>query len=272
VTKVYSMAPVLIVASLLSAYGIGQFSPQPSGVSGIKVSLLADGRQRELCASGITVAEVLAEAGISLRLLDRVSPPPSAQVVEGMAIQVIRVSRHHVTEEEVLLAPTIVLADPDSPAGYTKVLERGQDGRVRRVARLWQKDGVTTKREVIKEKVLSAPREAIVIRGTRGLPSRGGNWRTPRQMQATAYDPGPRSCGRYADGYTATGAKARKGVVAVDDRVIRMGTRLYIPGYGFAVAGDRGSAIKGNRIDLCFDTYAEARRWGRRRVKVYVLD
>jgi 3D (Asp-Asp-Asp) domain-containing protein len=66
--------------------------------------------------------------------------------------------------------------------------------------------------------------------------------------------------------------KAKKGVAAVDDRVIPMGTRLYVPGYGFAVAADRGSAIKGHRIDLCFDTYAEAIRWGRRKVQVYVLD
>ena len=65
--------------------------------------------------------------------------------------------------------------------------------------------------------------------------------------------------------------RATKGVVAVDTRVIPMGTRLYIPGYGFAIAADRGSAIKGLRIDLCFDTYAEARRFGSRRVDVYIL-
>jgi 3D (Asp-Asp-Asp) domain-containing protein len=111
-----------------------------------------------------------------------------------------------------------------------------------------------------------------VVRGTYGTPNRGGNWHTPLIMEATAYDPGPRSCGKYADGYTATGAKATKGVVAVDDRVIPMGTRMYIPGYGFAVAADRGSAIKGNRIDLCYDTYREAIQFGRHQVKVYLLD
>ncbi len=65
--------------------------------------------------------------------------------------------------------------------------------------------------------------------------------------------------------------KAQKGVVAVDTRFIPLGTRLYIPGYGLAVAADRGSAIKGNRIDLCFNTYAEAVRFGRRIVEVYIL-
>jgi 3D (Asp-Asp-Asp) domain-containing protein len=65
--------------------------------------------------------------------------------------------------------------------------------------------------------------------------------------------------------------KAGKGVVAVDTRVIPFGTRMYIPGYGFAVAADRGSAIKGNRIDLCYNTYAEAKRFGARPVDVYIL-
>jgi len=115
----------------------------------------------------------------------------------------------------------------------------------------------------------------VVLRGIRGLSGRSGYWRSwhaPLEMEATAYEPGPRSCGKWATGYTATGIKAQKGIVAVDERVIPLGTRLYIPGYGFALAADRGSAIKGTRIDLCFDTYAEAIRFGRRRMNVYRLD
>jgi 3D (Asp-Asp-Asp) domain-containing protein len=50
-----------------------------------------------------------------------------------------------------------------------------------------------------------------------------------------------------------------------------MGTRLYIEGYGYAVAGDRGSAIDGHRIDLGFLTLDECYEWGRRDVKVYIL-
>lgn len=189
-----------------------------------------------------------------------------------MEIRVTRVTREHVTEEVKVQSRTMILADSGKPAGFTKVLESPQDGRTRRVVRVWRKEGEITLRQVIKEKVLARPRDGVVLRGTRGLSSRGGDWRSPRRMETTAYDPGPGSCGKYADGYTATGVRARKGVAAVDDRVIPMGTRLYIPGYGFAIAADRGSAIKGNRLDLCFDTRAEALRWGRRRLKVYVLD
>jgi 3D (Asp-Asp-Asp) domain-containing protein len=90
-------------------------------------------------------------------------------------------------------------------------------------------------------------------------------------MVATGYDPGPLSCAPFADGYTSAGMKAGKGVVAVDPRVIEMGTLVYVEGYGVAVAGDVGAAIKGLRIDLCFDTRREALHWGRRTVTVHVL-
>lgn len=87
-------------------------------------------------------------------------------------------------------------------------------------------------------------------------------------MHATAYspqDPGVKS-------YTATKTKLRKGVVAVDPKVIPLGSKLYIEGYGEAVAEDVGRSIKGNRIDLAFDTHKEALNFGRRNVKVTILN
>lgn len=89
-------------------------------------------------------------------------------------------------------------------------------------------------------------------------------------MHASAYDP---SAGRGASatGRTATGVRARKGVVAVDPKVVKLGTRLYVEGYGFAIAADTGGAIRGKRIDLCYNTRGEALRFGRRTVKVHIL-
>ncbi|MGC4045718.1 MAG: 3D domain-containing protein [Armatimonas sp.] len=87
-------------------------------------------------------------------------------------------------------------------------------------------------------------------------------------MEATAYS----NAGNGPWGNrTATGDRCRRGVVAVDPRVIPMGTRLYVEGYGECVALDTGSAIKGMRIDLFMDRESECNRWGRRRVKVVVL-
>lgn len=90
-------------------------------------------------------------------------------------------------------------------------------------------------------------------------------------MEATAYDPGPISCGPHATGHTSVGLHAGYGIVAVDPRVIPLGTRLYVEGYGFAVAADIGSAIKGNRIDLGYPTYRSALQFGRHKVRVYLL-
>ena len=86
-------------------------------------------------------------------------------------------------------------------------------------------------------------------------------------MEATAYLPSD------GDGYgiTATGIPATYGVAAVDPYVIPLGSRLYIPGYGEAIAADTGGAIYGNRIDLCMESYSEAMQFGRRDVTVYVL-
>jgi 3D (Asp-Asp-Asp) domain-containing protein len=71
--------------------------------------------------------------------------------------------------------------------------------------------------------------------------------------------------------HTAVGAKTRRGIIAVDPRVIPMGTRLYIEGYGYGVAADTGGAIKGRKIDVFFESRREALKWGRRTVNVYIL-
>lgn len=86
-------------------------------------------------------------------------------------------------------------------------------------------------------------------------------------MVATAYT-------RYDEGctdYTYRGTYLRKGLVAVDPSVIPLGTKLYVPGYGEALADDIGGAIKGNRIDLAVDTVDEAYQWGVRHITVYII-
>ena len=96
----------------------------------------------------------------------------------------------------------------------------------------------------------------------------GLNYTAVMAMEATAYLP---TDGDGA-GITAIGLPATYGVVAVDPSVIPLGSRVYIPGYGMAIAADTGGAIVGYCIDLCMESYAEAMNFGRRVVTVYVLD
>ena len=87
-------------------------------------------------------------------------------------------------------------------------------------------------------------------------------------VEATAYSPFDPGAGTH----TARGNRVRRGIIAVDPRFIPLGTRVYIPGYGEAVADDTGGAIVGNRIDIAFDTYDEAMHFGRQRIEIYILD
>ena len=87
-------------------------------------------------------------------------------------------------------------------------------------------------------------------------------------VTATAYsalDPGNSP-------YTATGTRVRHGVIAVDPSVIPLGTRVYIPDYGEAVAEDIGWGVKGHMIDVAFDTHEEALMFGRQELEIYVFD
>lgn len=92
---------------------------------------------------------------------------------------------------------------------------------------------------------------------------------------ATAYCPCEICCGSNADGKTATGRNAMNPGVAVDKEVIEIGSRLDIPGYdrsngSWILADDTGSAIVGNRIDVRFKTHGEAKKWGKKKIKIRV--
>jgi len=161
--------------------------------------------------------------------------------------------------------------------GHTKVIALGRAGVLEVRVVYAQRDGGPVRRTVIASAVTRAPKSRIVAEGIGGTPltsfeARGiarmaYMARSAIEMLATAYTADCAGCG----GMTAIGRRAGKGIVAVDPRVIPLGTRLYIPGYGIAVAGDTGGDIVGNRIDLGFDSWRDAMLFGRRDVKVYRL-
>ncbi|MEI6511788.1 MAG: 3D domain-containing protein [bacterium] len=167
-----------------------------------------------------------------------------------------------------------------APKGQSKMIVPVQAGRVGEHYKCYVLMGKSLNSEkVLVHERKAPPRDAIYsvksrLSEPRVLASRSGMYDRSRciVMMATAYDPSPASCGRGATGRTANGMKAGYGVVAVDPRIIRLGTHLYIDGYGYAIAGDTGGAIKGRRIDLGYNTNRDAHRFGRKRVRVYVLN
>ncbi|SFE16955.1 3D (Asp-Asp-Asp) domain-containing protein [Paenibacillus catalpae] len=99
------------------------------------------------------------------------------------------------------------------------------------------------------------------------------------QVIATGYTAGYESTGKRPGhpqyGITYSGVKVRRGqvsTVAADTKLFPIGTLLYIPGYGYGVVADTGSAIKGHRLDLYFETIKDVyKQWGKRTVAVQVL-
>lgn len=90
-------------------------------------------------------------------------------------------------------------------------------------------------------------------------------------VSASAYTANCNGC----SGITSTGINLKRNpdakVIAVDPSIIPLGTKVYVEGYGYAIAGDTGGAIKGNKIDVFFPSKSEAYKWGRKDVKIKIL-
>jgi len=160
-------------------------------------------------------------------------------------------------------------------SGTKKTVRAGINGEKKTTYRVFVKDGQEVSREALSSKLVKkATTEIVAVGQTKRFASRGGYFsgRKVVTMTATGYSPDPRENGGNTSGRTATGLKIGHGVVAVDPRFIPLGTRLYIDGYGYAVAADTGGAIKGSRIDLGENTYHKAQTIGRKKVTVHILD
>jgi len=246
---------------------------QAQRLASVLVTINSDGIQRQVRTAQTTVGETLKEAGIVVRPKDMVSPATNERLLEGSKITVVRV----VEAVESISAPiafdTVKTFSSSLVPGRVQETRAGVRGEklVRYAVRY--ENGILKQRTVIGAEVVTKPVNRVVVIGSKGRYTSRGEFRTKRilRLSATGYDPGPRSCGKYATGRTACGLRAGHGVCAVDPRVIALGTRLYVEGYGYAIAGDVGRAIKGNRIDLGFNSYGEAIRFGRRAVTVHVL-
>ena len=171
-------------------------------------------------------------------------------------------------------APQVTLTLALRP-GQRRVVHRGQPALEQVTERLVMWDDVVMHRQVVFARVLRQGKPDVVIAGA-PLTWQQLAASTPFRklvsvysMEATAYTAWTATA--HPTGRTASGTPAGYGVVAVDPRVIRLGSHVFVPGYGLAVASDTGGAIVGDRIDLCMESVRDAIIFGRRPVKVYVV-
>jgi len=257
---------------------------------------------------GATVAQALLGLGITVNQFDRVTPLANTKAYDGIAVRITRVRTESQARTITVEPETRYQLDPKLAAGRQEIVQQSVPGIIEVSERLWFKDGKLSMREELGRKVKQQAKDKVVALGVRSyyMPGkvpyhkryarafqtyRGGSPRDRMKhdkpvvapvegsktlrpvrsitLTATGYSPDPRENGGYT--VTATGLPIGYGAAAVDPRVIPLGTKMYVEGYGYAFACDTGGAIKGNRIDLAYDSYRYANTKGRKKVKVWIL-
>lgn len=251
----------------------------------VPVNILADGEEKQLMTYKDTVKDALDSASVKLEGADRLEgADPGDKIVKDMRIKVVRV-REEIQSEQIQIPFKVVTRENNRlDKGTEKVVKAGKEGIREKLYKVVFEDGKQIAKSMVKDSIVSNPVDRLIELGTvlNFKTSRGEvvRYRKTLSMRATAYTSSYEDTGKKPGdagfGITYTGMRARRGVIAVDPRVIPLGTRVFveIPGrndYGFAVAGDTGGAIKGDLIDLYFEDKGTVDNWGCKRVKVYFL-
>lgn len=124
-----------------------------------------------------------------------------------------------------------------------------------------------------------SPKEKPVVRLSQKKKTQDYHQYPTLLVLATGYTAGVESTGKNPNspnyGITYSGVRVKRGkysTIAADPSVFPIGTMLFIPGYGYGIVADTGSAIKGKRLDLYFKTVKDVyKEWGRKRLKVYIM-
>jgi len=250
----------------------------------VPVKVAFDNKEIETKTASETVRELLDKLNIEYDGDDKVTPGLDEEITSNLGITVIKVEEKFEIHKEEIPYKTVTKNNSDLEKGKSKVLQDGKAGVKEIKTKLVYEDGVVIAEEVIDEYVVQESIEKVVENGTKDLlvSSRGNlTYKRSLTMKSTAYDLSYESTGKRPGdkyyGITASGTKARPGTVAVDPKVIPLGTKLYIESldgskdYGFAIAEDTGGAIKGEKIDLFFESSQDVKKYGVRKVKVYIL-
>jgi 3D (Asp-Asp-Asp) domain-containing protein len=226
------------------------------------------------------VQEVLDEEGIVLPQGAFVHPSSDTPISEDMQVRVVQLGSSADIEYESIPNNVVYRTDPTLSPGETYTVD-GQDGLRTRRYSITYVDGQEVSRELIEEVVDPEPVDTVVYSPPRVTePPAGSSEPAPEgvagrtlRVYATAYNAA--SAGRSPDdpnyGITATGVRVTWGVIAVDPNVIPLGTRMYIPGYGYGVAADTGGAVKGYIIDLGYPDGVPI-DWETRWIDIYILE
>ncbi|HEY8173130.1 MAG TPA: ubiquitin-like domain-containing protein [Dehalococcoidia bacterium] len=229
---------------------------------------------RVVYTHALTVGQVLMDENITLPDGSFVDPPEDTAITPGMSVRVVQLSASSDFEREFIESSTVYRSDPALGPGKTRTVAGHDGARVRRYD-VQYVNGEEAGRELVEEYYDPEPVDTVIyypVQTGRDLSTPEGSVVRTINVYATWYNPA--SSGRAASdpayGHTATGVIVTYGVVAVDPDVIPLGTRMFIPGYGYAVAADTGGAVKGYIIDLGYPD-GVAVDWRSRWLDIYIL-
>ena len=232
------------------------------------VKVKADGKTVEETILPMKVKTLLKKLDIELDSNDIVEPGLDETLKKGDSVTVKRVTtkkvKNIVTEEY----ETYYQANPSMTIGTMEVTQEGSNGKIRETYKETYIDGELSDSELVKTKVLEETQNKIISYGTSIVFSKPAGLQYERKIE------GVKAVSYYFEGNPsgAYGLPCTYGTVAVDPDVIPLGSKLYIEGYGYAIANDVGTSIKGNKIDLYMEKYEQCLIWGARTTTVYIID
>jgi 3D (Asp-Asp-Asp) domain-containing protein len=235
-----------------------------------------DGKVYKVFTKARNIYDLLNMQKIQVAPQDIIEPYPNQKIENEMNIVIKRVRETIETIEEKIPFPVKIIKTPKLHISECIYLQKGSPGKIIKKIKALYHDNKLIFEKVIEANILQKVKKEIKLVGT-SKTKRMYMMKRPMKvvktllMKSTAYYPGPEDCAPYDDGYTYLGYKAGYGVCAVDPKTIPLGSKLYVEGYGYALAVDIGSAVKGKIIDLCFDTFEESRKYKPKWVKVHIL-
>ncbi|WP_082235836.1 G5 and 3D domain-containing protein [Halobacillus massiliensis] len=267
----------------------------------ISLTLDDGGEEQELWTTAATVEELLNEENIVLNKLDKLNQSKDKELANDMTVAIKRIKKVKDTVEEELEHKIVKEKDNSIRKGEEKVLTAGENGKVTKEYEILIVNGEEKERKLVNEEIEKESVDEIVALGTKeeapeqpamakkekdkpaivrtSAKKSTSEKSEPKEestktltMNATAYTADCKGC----SGKTATGidlkANPNKKVIAVDPSVIPLGSKVWVEGYGTAIAGDTGGAIQGNKIDVHVPSKSQALSFGSRTVEVKVLD
>lgn len=253
-----------------------------------QVSLIDGFKKSTVWSTATTVANFLEQQGVQLNEFDRVESDLEDILTPRSTITVVRVEKDIDVVKDTLDFAVEKRQDATLQKGREQVVNEGEKGTISRTYEIVKENGQVVATYLQSEKVLKEPKNKLIAVGTKteeeevrattissvASESIEPDNKNEFYVLATAYTAYCKGC----SGTTATGINLRSSsapglkVIAVDPSVIKLGSKVWVEGYGLAVAEDTGGAIKGNKIDIFVQSETEAKNWGVKKVRIKVFE